>query len=117
MLDTPFKFLKIPSHYIQSTFNVSLGIAELEIRDETLVSVNDSEKNRPNLSFPSCPNTTDASFPWDVPCASAELGSRLSLFSQWRGTRSNDSLGLWHLMSGCATGSEIGIAWLATLSV
>ena len=32
------------SHYIQSTFNVSLGIAELEVRDETLVSVNDSQK-------------------------------------------------------------------------
>jgi len=85
------------SSLYKSTFNVSLGIAELEIRDEI------------------CPNTTDASFPWNVACTSAELDIRLSLFSQWRGTRSNDSLGLWHLMSGCPTGSEVGIAWLATL--
>jgi hypothetical protein len=85
------------SSLYKSTFNVSLGIAELEVRDET------------------CPNTTDPNFPWNVPCTAAELDARLSLFSQWRGTRNNDSLGLWHLMSGCPTGSEVGIAWLSTL--
>jgi hypothetical protein len=36
--------------YIQSTFNVSLGIAELEVRDQTLVSVNDSQ-NKKNITF------------------------------------------------------------------
>ena len=84
-----------------------------------LVSINDSQKkNQPDFFFfRSCPNTADENFPWNVPCASADLSSRLSLFSQWRGTRSNDSLGLWHLMSGCPTGAEIGVAWLGTLLV
>lgn len=43
------------------------------------------------------------------------LNDRLSLFSDWRGKKGNDGAGLWHLMSGCPTGSEVGIAWLATL--
>jgi hypothetical protein len=43
------------------------------------------------------------------------LDNRLSAFSDWRGKRSNDGAGLWHLLSGCPTGDEVGIAWLATL--
>jgi Metallo-peptidase family M12B Reprolysin-like len=43
------------------------------------------------------------------------LDDRLSLFSQWRGNKGNDGAGLWHLMSNCPTGSQVGIAWLGTL--
>ena len=43
------------------------------------------------------------------------LNTRLSLFSQWRGAKGSDGAGLWHLMSNCPTGSEVGIAWLGTL--
>ncbi|KAH0590161.1 hypothetical protein H2248_000335 [Termitomyces sp. 'cryptogamus'] len=85
------------SSLYKSTFNVSLGIVELVVQNS------------------SCPSTADSSVPWNVPCSSAELDSRLSLFSQWRGNKGNDGSGLWHLMSGCPTGSEVGIAWLATL--
>lgn len=81
----------------KSTFNVSLGIAELQVQSAI------------------CPTATDPAIPWNIPCSGAELDTRLSLFSQWRGTRANDGTGLWHLMSGCPTGSEVGIAWLATL--
>lgn len=64
----------------------------------------------------SCPTTTDPAFPWNVPCTdNVTLDARLSLFSQWRGTKGNDGAGLWHLMSGCPTGTEVGIAWLGTL--
>jgi len=66
---------------------------------------------------PSCPSTVDSANPWNVPCSSAELDNRLSIFSQWRGNKGDDGIGLWHLMSGCPTGSEVGIAWLATLYV
>ncbi|KAJ3512734.1 hypothetical protein NLJ89_g3351 [Agrocybe chaxingu] len=85
------------SSLYKSTFNVSLGIAELQIRSAV------------------CPSTADSTFPWNVPCSSAQLDTRLSLFSQWRGAKGDDGNGLWHLMSGCPTGSEVGIAWLATL--
>ncbi|KAJ7652010.1 zinc metalloprotease [Mycena polygramma] len=85
------------SSLYKSTFNVSLGIVELQIQDET------------------CPNPVNASFPWNVDCNNVTLNDRLSLFSQWRGDKGSDGVGLWHLMSGCPTGSEVGIAWLATL--
>ncbi|THH12830.1 hypothetical protein EW146_g7321 [Bondarzewia mesenterica] len=62
-----------------------------------------------------CPTTADASIPWNVDCSNVQLDQRLSLFSQWRGKKGNDGAGLWHLMSGCPTGTEVGIAWLATL--
>ncbi|KAF7367419.1 Zinc metalloprotease [Mycena sanguinolenta] len=81
----------------KTTFNVSLGIVELQIQDET------------------CPNPVNASFPWNTDCNTVSLNDRLSLFSQWRGDKGSDGAGLWHLMSGCPTGSEVGIAWLATL--
>ncbi|KAJ2931176.1 hypothetical protein H1R20_g5919, partial [Candolleomyces eurysporus] len=80
----------------KTTFNVGLGITTLNVQDST------------------CPSgSTD--LPWNVPCSSANLNSRLSLFSAWRGTLGDDGNGLWHLMSGCPTGAEVGIAWLATI--
>jgi len=85
------------SSLYKSTFNVSLGIIELQIQDEV------------------CPNPVNTSFPWNVDCSNSTLNDRLSLFSQWRGAKGSDGVGLWHLMSGCPTGSEVGIAWLATL--
>ncbi|KAF5392446.1 hypothetical protein D9757_002104 [Collybiopsis confluens] len=83
----------------KSTFNVSLGIVEVQIQNET------------------CPASTDPTVPWNVDCGDVDLNNRLSLFSEWRGQRSDDSIGLWHLMSGCPTGTEVGIAWLGTLFV
>ncbi|KAJ3751090.1 Metallo-peptidase family M12-domain-containing protein [Lentinula detonsa] len=81
----------------KSTFNVSLGIIEVQVQNET------------------CPTTADSAVPWNVDCTNVDLNDRLSLFSEWRGQRGNDSIGLWHLMSGCPTGTEVGIAWLGTL--
>ena len=59
----------------------------------------------------------DRDVPWNVNCSTpnVDLDTRLSLFSQWRGNKGNDGAGLWHLMSDCPTGSEVGIAWLGTL--
>jgi hypothetical protein len=80
----------------KQTYNVSLGIIELQIQDAT------------------CPTTPNASVPWNVDCSTV-LNDRLSLFSQWRGDKGDDGAGLWHLMSGCPTGTEVGIAWLNVL--
>ncbi|KAK2462101.1 hypothetical protein APHAL10511_006564 [Amanita phalloides] len=81
----------------KSTFNISLGIIELQVQPST------------------CPTQPDPKLPWNIPCSGAALDERLSIFSQWRGQEGQDGAGLWHLMSGCPTGSEVGIAWLATL--
>lgn len=81
----------------KNTFRVSLGIVELQIMDSN------------------CPSSTDPAVPWNIDCGSLTLSDRLSLFSQWRGNKGADGTGLWHLLSTCTTGSEVGIAWLATL--
>ena len=83
----------------QSTFNVALGIIELDIQE------------------PTCPTTAPSDAPWNVPCnnTNVTLNDRLSLFSQWRGEKGDDGTGLWHLMSGCPSGTEVGVAWLGTL--
>ncbi|GAA5936111.1 hypothetical protein JCM1841_007056 [Sporobolomyces salmonicolor] len=101
----------------QRSFNVSIGIVQLAVMSE------------------SCPTTSsqiDQSNPWNLPCASpssasasgnssssgigVDLNSRLSIFSQWRGDKgAGDGAGLWHLLTACQTGSEVGVAWLGQL--
>ncbi|ORX35582.1 Metallo-peptidase family M12-domain-containing protein [Kockovaella imperatae] len=82
----------------KSTFNVSLGIVELIVQNQ------------------SCGTTPPSDAQWDVSCdAGITMDQRLSLFSQWRGFRSEDGIGLWHLMSACPTDTEVGVAWLGTL--
>ncbi|OCF60915.1 hypothetical protein L486_00559 [Kwoniella mangroviensis CBS 10435] len=82
----------------KSTFNISLGIIELQVRNMT------------------CPSTPPSGEEWNVPCGkNLTLDERLSLFSQWRGDKGDDGAGLWHLMSACPTDSEVGVAWLGTL--
>ena len=62
-----------------------------------------------------CPSPIDQTRPWNVDCGNVSLNDRLSLFSKWRGDKGEDGAGLWHLMSGCPTGTEVGVAWLGTL--
>ncbi|KAH8120727.1 Metallo-peptidase family M12-domain-containing protein [Phellopilus nigrolimitatus] len=83
----------------KSSFNVSLGIVQIDVQD------------------PTCPTSAPADAPWNVGCdnTNVTLNDRLSLFSAWRGTKGDDGTGLWHLMSGCPTGTEVGVAWLGTL--
>lgn len=83
----------------KSTFNVSLGIIELDVQE------------------PECPSTAPSDAPWNIACndTSVDLNNRLSLFSGWRGQKGSDGTGLWHLMSGCPSGTEVGVAWLGTL--
>lgn len=69
----------------QRTFNVSIGVVEMEVMDA------------------SCPSSVDQSAAWNVGCAgsssnSVDLNTRLSLFSAWRGNKGGaDGAGLWHL--------------------
>ncbi|WWC62218.1 uncharacterized protein I303_104813 [Kwoniella dejecticola CBS 10117] len=82
----------------KSTFNISLGIIELQVRNMT------------------CPTTPPSGEEWNVPCGNnLTLDERLSRFSAWRGEKGDDGAGLWHLMSACPTDSEVGVAWLGTL--
>ncbi|KAI8987454.1 Metallo-peptidase family M12-domain-containing protein [Mycotypha africana] len=86
------------SALFEETFNISLGLMNI-----TLMNSN-------------CPSEVDSSVPWNRACqANYSIGDRLSDFSLWRSNRSNDGAGLWHLMTKCATGVEVGLAWLNQL--
>ncbi|KAH9440552.1 hypothetical protein Pst134EB_031161 [Puccinia striiformis f. sp. tritici] len=88
----------------QRTFNVSIGVVEL------------------NVQPPECPTTTKPDgLLWNVACPTndgvgLDLNRRLSVFSDWRGKKGgSDGAGLWHLMTDCSSGSEVGVAWLGQL--
>lgn len=85
------------SNLYRSTFNVSIGVVDMEVRDAN------------------CPSTASADAAWNVGCDGSNapsLDQRLSLFSQWRGDRDANGTGLWHLLTTCQSGSEVGVAWL-----
>lgn len=85
------------SNIYRNTFNVSLGVVELEVRSST------------------CPTTASDAVPWNVGCSTLSMDERLSAFSQWRGARPANGTGLWTLLTTCTTGAEVGVAWLGTL--
>ncbi|CAO1613874.1 unnamed protein product [Sympodiomycopsis kandeliae] len=85
------------SEIYRNTFNVSLGVVELEVRSAT------------------CPSTADSSVPWNVGCSALTMDDRLSAFSQWRGAQPSNGTGLWTLLTTCTSGAEVGVAWLGTL--
>lgn len=81
----------------EDSFNISLGLGQIVISAE------------------SCPTTAASASLWNTACSdSITIGDRLSDFSLWRGSQS-DTFAAWSLMTTCATGSEIGVAWLGTL--
>lgn len=87
------------SEVFETSFNITLGLAEITL-------VNSS----------TCPSSTDAApaaQKWNYDCsASSDIGERLSLFSAWRGNRSDDGLATWSLMTNCAEGGVVGLSWL-----
>lgn len=83
----------------EDSFNITLGLQNLTISDAT------------------CPATAAASAPWNVACSdSVTIQDRLNLFSAWRGQRA-DTNAYWTLLSTCATGSAVGLAWLGQACV
>jgi hypothetical protein len=82
-----------------STFNVYVGLVDIVI-----------------LESP-CPASSEIKF--NRACSSSyTITQRLSDFSQWRGaqnTNVSQVSGLYHLLTTCASGSQVGVAWLNTL--
>jgi hypothetical protein len=82
------------SNIYESTFNISLGLANLTISDSN------------------CPGTPNSATPWNQACSSSfQIQDRLNAFSGWRGNQ-RDSNSHWTLLSTCNTGSAVGLAWL-----
>ncbi|KKK22208.1 hypothetical protein ARAM_003246 [Aspergillus rambellii] len=85
------------SEVFENTFNVSLGLHNL--------TVSDAE----------CPRSTSNFDPWNAPCSSGDLEWRLQRFSAWRGTLSDTTNAYWTLMTGCPTGSQVGVSLVGDL--
>ncbi|KAI7862691.1 Metallo-peptidase family M12-domain-containing protein [Spinellus fusiger] len=82
----------------ERSFNISLGLINITTMSEI------------------CPPTPDPSASWNRACADTyTISNRLSDFSLWRSKIGNDGAGLWHLMTNCATGVQVGVAWLSKL--
>lgn len=78
----------------EASFNITLGLQNLTISDAN------------------CPATEQSGAPWNIGCSdSVDIQQRLNLFSAWRGARV-DNNAYWTLLSTCATGPAIGLAWL-----
>lgn len=88
------------SQLYESTFNISLGIQNLTISNET------------------CPSTAAANTPWNIGCGGGgpTITDRLNLFSKWRG-QFNDTNAYWTLLSTCGTDTAVGLAWLGQVCV
>jgi hypothetical protein len=87
-------FTKVSNVYL-NTFGIKLGIIELKVQD------------------PKCSGSNVDNMDWNVDCESkTSMDSRLAAFSRWRGNYPNKDAGLWHLMTKCKDGSEVGVAWL-----
>ncbi|RCI16569.1 hypothetical protein L249_2430 [Ophiocordyceps polyrhachis-furcata BCC 54312] len=85
------------SQLYESTFKISLGIRNLTISDQ------------------SCPGTPPASAPWNIGCGDHfNITDRLNAFSRWRG-QLRDENAYWSLLTKCATGSAVGLAWRGQL--
>ncbi|CAO3644307.1 unnamed protein product [Cunninghamella blakesleeana] len=90
----------------ESSFNIQLGLVNITVMDE--ICPDDTNST-------TATNTYDSPR-WNQKCSQYyTLEKRLSDFSQWRGSMSDDGIALWHLITNCATGIEVGIAWVSQL--
>ncbi|KAF9329823.1 hypothetical protein BGZ91_000383, partial [Linnemannia elongata] len=84
----------------ESTFNVALGVIQL------------------NIVADGCPTEPTKDAAWNRECSPTyPIDQRLTDFSAWRGqdARVKDGAGLWHLMTKCNSGPVVGIAWTKAL--
>ncbi|KAJ5679306.1 Disintegrin and metalloproteinase domain-containing protein B [Penicillium macrosclerotiorum] len=94
--DFVINLVNTASTVYEDSFNISIGLRNLTVNDV------------------SCPTTATAATPWNIGCAGGNITWRLNEFSKWRADNA-DSNAYWTLMTGCPTGSEVGISWLGRL--
>jgi hypothetical protein len=82
----------------EEQFNIALGLRN--------VTILDSE----------CPSTASSATPWNLPCSQGTIETRLDSFSEWRGNLGDDNA-YWTMMSTCASGRSVGLAWLGQICV
>lgn len=88
------------SQIFESTFNIALGLRNVTIENEV------------------CPPSPPNSNPWNIGCGDnqPDLNGRLNLFSGWRAEQQDENA-FWTLMTGCPSGSKVGVAWMGALCI
>lgn len=82
----------------EKEFNIKLGIIKIETPSSE------------------CPSSIDPAIPWNQKCSTNySMTSQLDDFSVWRAKKGSDHTGLWHLVSDCRTGTQVGLAWEETI--
>lgn len=85
------------SEVYESSFKISLGLQNVTIQQQN------------------CSGSGSQGAPWNVECGpSVNLGDRLSLFSKWRGEKT-DTNAYWTLLTTCNTDATVGFAWRGQL--
>ncbi|KAL2817896.1 Metallo-peptidase family M12-domain-containing protein [Aspergillus cavernicola] len=96
LVDAIVSMVNTASEVFENTFNIALALHNLTIEEEE------------------CPSTASSDRPWNAGCSAGDLNWRLQAFSEWRGSV-RDENAYWTLMSGCSTGSEVGVSWVGEL--
>ncbi|KAE8152102.1 Metallo-peptidase family M12-domain-containing protein [Aspergillus avenaceus] len=85
------------SEVFERTFNVALGLRNLTISDSA------------------CPDSASSSVPWNAACSEGDMQWRLQRFTSWRRALGDRQNAYWTLMTGCPSGSEVGVSWVGEL--
>ncbi|KAL4866113.1 Metallo-peptidase family M12-domain-containing protein [Aspergillus spectabilis] len=97
LVQTLLTMVNTASEVFESSFNIALSLHNLTIEEED------------------CPSSPPADTPWNAGCSAGDLNWRLGQFSEWRGRLGGDENAFWTLMSGCPTGTEVGVSWVGEL--
>ncbi|CEL06958.1 hypothetical protein ASPCAL10125 [Aspergillus calidoustus] len=98
LVDSVVSMVNTASAVFEETFNIALAVANLTIEEED------------------CPSSPSSELPWNVGCASGiDLNWRLQQFTTWRENSGGSENAYWTLMSGCPTGTEVGVSWVGEL--
>ncbi|KAL4973519.1 Metallo-peptidase family M12-domain-containing protein [Aspergillus desertorum] len=85
------------SEVFESSFNIALSFHNLTVMES------------------GCPSTPGNDEPWNAGCSAGDLNWRLNVFSSWRSRLRGDENAYWTLMTGCPTGTEVGVSWVGEL--
>ncbi|KAL2865906.1 ADAM family of metalloprotease ADM-A [Aspergillus lucknowensis] len=97
LVDSVVSMVNTASEVFESTFNIALALHNLTIEEEQ------------------CPTIASSDLPWNVGCSAGDLNWRLERFTSWREQSGGSENAYWTLLSGCPTGTAVGVSWVGEL--
>ncbi|KAL5046457.1 hypothetical protein BDW71DRAFT_197642 [Aspergillus fruticulosus] len=97
LIQSLISMVNTASEVFESSFNIALSFHNLTVMES------------------GCPSTPGNDEPWNAGCPAGDLNWRLNAFSSWRSRLRGDENAYWTLMTGCPTGTEVGVSWVGEL--